>query len=128
MALACLPISLFSYWQHQWLGVGASLLAAGVCWLAATAALVITATLRGPEAAVQGMLLAMLFRLGLPMAAALLLGTQRGPLSEANLLILILVYYLIALATETPLALRFVNHNPPASSSDAGPAKPTKAS
>jgi len=87
-------------------GVLAALVAAGVCWSAATLALVSAGLLRGPNAALYSMLFGMFFRLGLPLFAGVLLTRQGGPLSRAGLFGWLVVFYLLTLVAETVLSLR----------------------
>lgn len=82
--------------------------AGGVCWLSATIAL--TATFFGNQfgAPVQGVLVGMLFRMGLPLAALIGLPKMGSPLAEGGLGMTIVSVYLVALVIETLLALRMV--------------------
>jgi len=83
-------------------------LAGGVCWLAASAALAATYWGNRFQAPVQGMLVGMMFRLGLPMAAVVALSqTSERPLASGAATT-ILGVYLLALVVETLLAVRMV--------------------
>jgi len=84
----------------------------GICWLAA--ALALTATFVGNRfhSPVQGMLVGMFFRMGLPLAAVVALPQLGGPLATSGVTMTILGVYLVALVIETLLALRMVS--PPA--------------
>jgi hypothetical protein len=102
---------------------GASLfvaaVAGGVCWFAASTAL--TATWLGNrfQAPVQGMLLGMLFRMGVPLAAVVGLPQAGGVFAANGLAVTILGVYLAALLTETLLAVRMIA---PLSAAKANPA------
>jgi hypothetical protein len=89
-------------------GVSAALVAGGVCWVGATAALVLSAMFRSPEQALVGLLMGMFFRMGLPLAAGFVLIQSGGPLVEAGVIPLLVGYYLVALVVETLLSLRFI--------------------
>jgi hypothetical protein len=79
-----------------------------ICWLAGTLAL--TATFLGNrfQAPVQGMLVGMLFRMGLPMAALVAVSQSAGLRAMTGLSSTILGVYLVALVVETLLALRMI--------------------
>ena len=87
-------------------------LAAGICWLGATMALVLLACFRDPKTAVQGVLLGMVFRLGLPLVGGLTLSQQSAVLRDAGFFGLVLIFYFVTLATETLLAVSMVNNHP----------------
>ncbi len=104
--LAAFPlVALYAYSVHGAPGITAAVVAAAICTLAATLALVSTALLRGPQAALYAVLFGMVFRLGLPLAAGIFLSNRGGPLAEAGVFGFIVVFYLLTLAVETPLSL-----------------------
>jgi hypothetical protein len=86
-------------------------LAGGVCFVAASMALVAVFLGNRWNAAVQGVLVGMLFRMGLPLAAVVALVKFDLPLAPRGAATTILGVYLIALVVETLLSLRMV---PPA--------------
>jgi hypothetical protein len=86
----------------------AAAVAGGVCWLAATLALVTTYCATRLKMPVQGVLVGMLFRTGLPLGAAIGLPQWRGSLAVDGMGITILGVYLIALAGETLLSVRMI--------------------
>jgi len=92
-------------------GLVAAAVAAGVCWLGATAALMIAAALKGPNAALNSMLLGMLCRMGLPLLAGAVLSSQGGQLAAGGVFGLIVVFYLLTLVVETLLSLRLLKSN-----------------
>jgi hypothetical protein len=94
-----------AYQIHGIDGVAAAATAAAVCWAAAMLALVTSALVRGQFAGLQAMLLGMLFRIGLPLTAGMYLSRRGGALAEAGVFGLIVVFYLLMLAVETPLSL-----------------------
>ena len=77
--------------------------AGAVCYVAAAMSLVVTFVSHQMGLPVQGLLLGMLFRMGLPLAAIIALGTQR------TLGATIVVVYLLALIAETLLAVRMTS-------------------
>jgi hypothetical protein len=89
----------------------AALIAAGLCWLAGALALVATHVGTRAGAPVQGVLLAMLLRMGLPLGAGLALN-QVAPLAEVGIFSMILGVYLCALVAETLLSLRIIRSIP----------------
>jgi len=80
-----------------------------VCYVAAASSLVVIFVCNQLGRPVPGMLLGMLFRMGLPLAAILALGNQR------TLGATIIVVYLLALVVETFLAARMTPANSVAS-------------
>jgi hypothetical protein len=93
-------------------GIAASAVAAGVCWIGSMAALVVTGLSSRSNHAVQGHLLGMFFRLGLPLVAGIAIKNSGGTLAQAGTFGLIVVFYLIALVTETVLSLRLIKRPP----------------
>lgn len=94
-------------------GLSASALASAavagvICWLAGASAL--TATFLGNRfsAPVQGMLVGMLFRMGLPLLALIAASQSQTLRGMTDLATTILGVYLVALAIETLLAVRMV--------------------
>lgn len=97
-------VAWYGHAQHGADGILAALTAGGVCWLGALLALIFTRLLSGSQA-VQGLMLSMLFRMGLPLAAGALLTLAGGPLAKAGVLGMILLYYLVFLVAETLLSV-----------------------
>lgn len=98
----------FGYRHHDSIGVMSALVSAVICYVGAATALVLTGVFRGPQTAVQGLLLGMLVRMGLPLGAGIVLQSAGGPLAEAGVMGMIAVYYLFTLAVESVLSLRLV--------------------
>ena len=98
----------FAFDRHGIVGFYATVVAALVCWLSASLALVAVFVGQRLQAGVQGILAGMLFRMGLPLAAGVALQQQGGPLATAGVFYLILGMYFFTLITETLLSLRFV--------------------
>ena len=89
-------------------GVLAASTAAGICWFGSTLALLIAGYTSRSNQAVQGYLLGMFFRFGLPIGAGMLLQSAGGALAESGVFGLIVVFYLVTLVTETILSLGFI--------------------
>ena len=89
--------------------ITAALVAGSVCCLASIAALVATHLGNQLSAPIQGLLVSMLFRMGLPLAALILFRKIGGAYASAGVSTTILGVYLVALATETLLALRMMS-------------------
>ncbi len=90
-------------------GLAAAGVAFAVCWVAGVLALAITRFSRDPQRAMAGLVLAMLVRMGLPLAAGLTLGRGGGPLAEGGVFGLIVLFFLVMLTVETFLSVRLVN-------------------
>jgi hypothetical protein len=80
----------------------------GVCWLAASLGLASTLIGNRLHSPVQGMLIGMIFRMGLPLATLIVLPRMGGGLDWRGVTANILGIYLVALVAETLLALRMV--------------------
>jgi hypothetical protein len=92
-------------------GLFASVVAGLVCFASAAAALVLTAQSSGkPHTAVNGLLLAMLLRMGVPLGVGISLQSAQGRLADGGVFGLIVVFYLVTLVVETILSLRFVQN------------------
>ena len=85
--------------------------ATGVCWLAGTLALSATVLGNRFRCPVQGLLVGILLRTGLPLVAGAALN-QVAPLAETGIFSMILGVYLCALTAETILALRMIQPAP----------------
>jgi hypothetical protein len=81
-------------------------IAGGICWFAASGALVCTYWGYRFRAPVQAVLAAMLLRMGLPLIALVLLPQLGGLLAGRELTTTILGVYLVTLILETLLAVR----------------------
>ena len=90
-------------------GILAAAVAGGVCWLAGCLALGLTFLGNRLQWGVQSVLGSMAVRLGIPMVAGLALQRLSPSLAEAGVFGMILGNYLIMLAAETLLSLKFVS-------------------
>jgi hypothetical protein len=98
----------YGYWISGSSGILAALVALGICLFAGTLALVVTAVSQRMNQGVQGVFGAMLVRMSVPLVALFLLPKIGGPLNAAGVMGMLMAYYLITLAVETWLSLRFV--------------------
>jgi hypothetical protein len=94
--------------------VTAALVAGSLCWLAAALALVATYIGNSLHAPVQGLLVSMLVRMGLPLAALVVLPKLGGSVGSSGVTSTIMGVYLVALAVETGLALKMATSRPAA--------------
>jgi len=85
-----------------------------VCFLAAALALTTTYLANRFQAPVQGVLVAMLLRMGLPLVALIALPNMGGTIATSRVTSTILGVYLIALVLETILSLRMIAPRPDA--------------
>ena len=86
-------------------GLAASATAAGLCLLGAELTLVVCHHFRDPKDAWRAVLLAVLPRMGIPLASALILLFVGGGLVKAGVLYYLVVFYPVTLAVETALTL-----------------------
>jgi hypothetical protein len=101
-------LGLLGYGRSGWSGIAAAATAGLVCWLSASLALVSLFVSQRLKAPVQGVLVGMIFRMGLPLAAGMALNEAVPLLADAGVFWMILGLYLVALVVETLLSLRFV--------------------
>jgi len=98
--LACLPAALLGNWLFGRDGIWAAVAAAGLCVAGAVLGLGAVTLFRG-ERAFAGVLAAMLPRMFVPLAGALVIRLVGGPLYEAGALYFVVGFYLLTLAAET---------------------------
>src|SRR5262245_63022187 len=72
-----------------------------ICWVAGALALITTFLGNHLHAPVQGVLVSMMIRMGLPLAAIVVLPNLGGPLAASGVTTTIVGVYLIALVVET---------------------------
>jgi hypothetical protein len=87
----------------------ASALAAVLIWVVASASLALIAAARTPAERLNCILLAMLLRMALPLAALVYLNSVGHPLLDDGIAGLLVVHYLAGLSIETLLAVRMVS-------------------
>ncbi|MCA9141728.1 MAG: hypothetical protein H6823_22680 [Planctomycetaceae bacterium] len=108
-AIAFPAFAYFGHESHGQAGVLAAAIAAAVCLGAGLVALVFINLFRKPQQAFNGVGMAMLFRMAIPMGVGVVLTKVNGPLAEAGLFGMIVGFYLVGLLVETLLAVRLVN-------------------
>lgn len=108
-AIAFPVFAYFGHQAHGQAGVLAALVAAVVCLGAGLVAITFLAIFREPQVAFNGVGLAMLFRMAIPMATGVVLTKLGGPLAEAGVFGMIVGFYLVGLLVETLLAVRLVS-------------------
>jgi len=99
----------YGYTRFEIDGIFAAITAASVVLVAMEAAILTAIFLRDTELRVQSVLLGMFFRAGIPLSFGMLMHKAGGPLAEAGLFGMILVYYLLTLVVETVLAVQLVS-------------------
>lgn len=116
LALVLVPAAILVAWVCVGRFSVESLIAAAVasvvCWSAASLALCATYFGNRWQSPVQGVLAGMLFRLGLPLVAIVVLPKLNEAWSSRSIATTILGVYLVALVVETALALRMVPLSP----------------
>lgn len=107
--LALLPcFAAYGNFTSGSVGILASFVACGTCLLCGILALCITAISQKLNQGVQGILGAMLVRMSVPLGALMVLPKIGGPLVTAGVTGMLISYYLVTLAVDTWLSLRFV--------------------
>lgn len=96
------------YWRNGVPGIQAAGVAAAICWIGAIIALLLGGLMRGTENAVNGVLLGMLFRMGVPLGGGFALHELHEGLAKAGVFGMILAYYFVTLFAETLLAVKLV--------------------
>ena len=105
------PVAWYGNHTHGADGILTATLAALVCLGGSTAALILSALTHGPQAAMLRLAGGMALRMGVPLVAGVLL-SQFPRLSGSGVFGMVVVFYLVALAVETPLSLRFIQDQP----------------
>ena len=109
LMLAAFPaFAIYGYSIHGLVGLAAAAVAGTVCLFGATMALLCQGLTRSGPNVVGGLLLGMAFRFGIPLATGLILYRLGGPLAEAGVFGMIVVYYLLGLTIETTLSVRLI--------------------
>ena len=113
MSLAlCLVLPLaawIGYERHASLGAASAAIAVGVCWLGGAVGLAVLCVFDGLGNAVAGVLGSMLFRMGLPLGACVVIASSFPSLMQADFPLMIICVYLVTLVVETWLSLRMAS-------------------
>lgn len=102
-AVAVAAVGFVAYQQQGLTGLQAAVVAGVVCWLSATAALLLAGSLRNTPHAVSGILGGTLLRLLPPLAAAGLCSVAAPAISQAGLFGYMVLFFLVMLVVETLL-------------------------
>jgi len=108
-----------AFFRSGSVGIGAAVIALGVCWLSASLALSCVYVGQEIKNPIAGILGGMIVRMGLPLAFGLAIQRSPGPLADAGCFLMILGLYLVALVVETWLSLRLVRRDQPKSADSA---------
>ena len=109
LLLALLPcFAGYGYYASGTIGIFAALVACGICLTCGILALCVTAIAQKMNQGLQGVFGAMLVRMSVPLAALFVLPIVGETLVAAGVTGMVMAYYLITLAVETWLSLRFV--------------------
>lgn len=106
-----LPLTL--WWASDFagnMGMLASAMAAGLCWVASLVALFVRTRFPSPQDVVAGTLGAMLVRMVMIFGGAILLASAFPQLTKAAFWGQVVVYFLVTLAMETWLAVRWAKN------------------
>jgi uncharacterized membrane protein YozB (DUF420 family) len=96
------------YFTSGSMGILAAVVACGICLACGILALGVTAITQKLNQGMQGIFAAMLVRMSVPLIALLILPKIGGALVAAGVTGMVMAYYLVTLAVETWLSLRFV--------------------
>lgn len=102
---AWLPVAPLAYAISGSAGMIAAAVAAGLCLVGAVVALVATLPFRAASGAMYTLAIGMLARTFIPLAAGVVLHARVPLLAGAGVIEYLLIFYLIALATETVLTV-----------------------
>lgn len=106
-AVVCLGlVAPIAYYGWDWPGLGAAVAAALCCCGGALAALALARWFRGPDHLLASVLVGMSVRMGVALAAVLVVQLGGGPLAEAGFVYYLLMFYSVTLAAETVAVVR----------------------
>ncbi len=105
VVVAWLPVAPVAYAISGSTGVIAAAVAAGVCLVGAEFALIATLPFAGTSAAMYSLTVGMLARTLIPLVSGVVLHLRVPLLAGAGMIFYLLVFYMIALATETVLMI-----------------------
>ncbi|MDA7978270.1 MAG: hypothetical protein MPJ50_05805 [Pirellulales bacterium] len=112
LMLLCVPLLLtavillpLGFALSGWIGFAAAFTALVSCLVGGLMATAIGLVFHGPQAALQELLLGMLFRMGVPLGATVLVLSQIPSLDEAGFIFYLLPFFFISLAVHACLAV-----------------------
>lgn len=106
-----LPTPLLAWYaqtQHGVIGIQAVLFAALLCWGSSIGALTLVVMSKQTPLGLHATMAGIALRTGIPLAIGAFLKQSEGPLAEAGVFGMIMVYYLLTLLVETVLAARLL--------------------
>jgi uncharacterized membrane protein len=86
-------------------GATAAVVAFLVCWIPNAVSLLVMSMIRDPQLSVSAMMVSMMIRMAVPMVFIVFLMQTHHWLAGAGALTMVVIFYLVALAVETPLSL-----------------------
>lgn len=108
--LAVFPLfAAYGYTRFEIHGIISAATAATVVLLGMESALVVVILFRDTEYKIHSVLAGIFLQSGIPLVFGLLMHEAGGPLAEAGIIGMILVYYLLALIAKTILAVQLVS-------------------
>jgi hypothetical protein len=106
------PVALYA---RGWVGLGAAAAAAMLCLVPGLIALGVGELFRGPDSALFNLLAGTMIRMGVPLAACVVIYMVGGPLVDGGLAFYLLAFYPVMLLIETLLlAAQAETHDSPA--------------
>ncbi len=106
-AAVCLALAgPVAYCWSGGIGLEAAALASGCCCAGALGTLCVAPWLRAPHHLLASVLVGMAVRMGVALAAAVVVQLGGGPLAEAGFVYYLLMFYLVTLAVETAVVVR----------------------
>ena len=108
LAPLSIAIACFAYTRSGTVGIVAAAIAGGLCWVSGSLALAAAFLGQRWNNPIAGILGGTLLRLGFPLAGGLAIQQTQPPIAQAGCFTMILGLYLVALAVETVLSLKFV--------------------
>ena len=94
-------------------GIAAAAVAMAICLGSGLLVFWLARYLSSPEAVMYQVLLGMMSRMGISLAACMVIYVRGGPLADAGLVYFLLVFYFVTLAAETALLVNGSAKEPP---------------
>jgi hypothetical protein len=94
------------FYRSGGIGFEAAALAIGCCCIGALGTLCVAPWLRAPHHLLASVLVGMAVRMGVALAAAVVVQLRGGPLVEVGFVYYLLMFYLVTLAVETAVVVR----------------------
>lgn len=104
MLVAFVGMAVWGWLHYRVLGVAAAIVACSACWISGLIAQSLPMLFRDPQQASHGVMLGMLFRMGLPLLIAVALMQSQSVLLQADCMGMLVTAYLTGLCVETLLS------------------------